>query len=90
MRMAATAREHTIAYDRGAPKRAANVTVNGDLLRRARELEVNLSQTLENALIREVTQRERERWLSENRLAIEAYNREVESNGCFADLQRSF
>jgi antitoxin CcdA len=84
------ARERAIAYDRGAPKRAAIVTVSSDLLRPARALEVNLSQTLENALAHEVCERERERWLSENRPAIEAYNREVESRGCFADLQRSF
>ncbi|MCO5106575.1 MAG: type II toxin-antitoxin system CcdA family antitoxin [Burkholderiaceae bacterium] len=84
------ARERSVLYDVSAPRRATNVTVNADLLRRARELDVNLSQTLESALVIEVAERARQRWLAENRGAIEAYNREVERNGCFADSLRSF
>lgn len=83
-------RERSVLYDVSAPKRATNVTVNADLLRRARELDVNLSQTLEAALVAEVAGRARARWLAENRVAIEAYNRDVERNGCFADSLRSF
>lgn len=83
-------RERSVLYDVSAPRRATNVTINADLLRRARELDVNLSQTLESALVVEVTERSRQRWLAENRSAIEAYNREVERNGCFADSARSF
>lgn len=48
------------------------------------------SQTLEAALVVEVAERARQRWLAENRGAIDAYNREVERNGCFADSLRSF
>lgn len=33
-------RERSALYDVSAPKRAANVTVNADLLRRAHELDV--------------------------------------------------
>lgn len=83
-------RERNALYDVGAPKRPANVTVNADLLRRARELDVNLSQTLENALVDQVAVRVRERWLAENRAAIEAYNREIDQHGCFSDSLRSF
>ncbi|RPH62525.1 MAG: acetoacetyl-CoA synthase [Burkholderiales bacterium] len=90
MRMKHVIRERSALYDVSAPKRATNVTVNADLLRRARELDVNLSQTLESALVVEVSDRARQRWLAENRHAIEAYNRDVERNGCFADSLRSF
>jgi antitoxin CcdA len=90
MRMKYTVREQSAVYDVGAPRRAANVTVNADLLRRARELDVNLSQTLETALIEAVRARARERWLAENREAIEAYNRHVDRHGTFGDKLRGF
>lgn len=84
------ARERSVLYDVEAAKRPVNVTVNADLLRRARELDINLSHTLEQALVHAVAERARQRWLSENRDAIEAYNRKVEANGCFADSLRRF
>ena len=90
MRMKYTVREQSAVYDVGSPKRAANVTINADLLRRARDLDVNLSQTLEEALIEVVRQRTRERWLAENREAIEAYNQHVDSHGVFGDKLRGF
>ncbi|HEY0879425.1 MAG TPA: type II toxin-antitoxin system CcdA family antitoxin [Zeimonas sp.] len=83
-------RERSVVYDVSAPKRATNVTVNADLLRRARELDVNLSQTLETALVAEVVRCARARWLAENRAAIDAYNEDIERNGCFADALRTF
>jgi antitoxin CcdA len=85
-----TAREQAAVYDVSAPKRATNVTVNVDLLRRARELEINLSQTLEAALLDAVRAEGRRRWLAENRQAIEAYNRDVAEHGCFGDAHRPF
>ena len=85
-----TVREQSAVYDVSAPKRPANVTVNADLLQRARALDINLSQTLESALVEAVAQKARERWLAENREAIDAYNRDVEKNGCFGDRFRSF
>lgn len=33
------------------PKRAANLSINGDLLNKAKELDINLSATLEHALV---------------------------------------
>lgn len=83
-------RERSVLYDVSAPKRPTNVTVNSDLLRRARELGVNLSQALESALVAEVLRRARERWLAENRAAIDAYNEDIERHGCFADSLRAF
>lgn len=77
-------------YDAGAPKRATNLSVNADLLAKARELDINLSATLEQALTQAVRERQREKWLAENRSAIDAYNATVESNGVFSDGMRRF
>jgi len=38
-------------YDLQAPKKAMHLNVNSDLLTRAQELNINLSLTLESALI---------------------------------------
>ncbi len=85
-----TVREQLAVYDVSAPKRAANVTVNEDLLRRARELGINLSQTLEGALVEAVAAESRRLWLERNAKAIAAYNRDVDRHGCFGDPFRAF
>lgn len=78
------------AYNPQAPKRAANLSVNGDLLNKAKELDINLSATLEQALAEALKKKQRERWLAENRKAIDAYNEHVETHGVFSDDLRSF
>jgi antitoxin CcdA len=78
------------AYNVHAPKRTANLSINGDLLNKAKELGINLSATLEYALIEAVKQIQRMQWLEENRKAINAYNEHVETNGVFSDDVRSF
>ena len=77
-------------YNPQAPKRAANLSVNGDLLNKAKELDINLSATLEQALTEAVKQKQREQWLTENRNAITAYNEHVDVHGVFSDELRSF
>ena len=77
-------------YNPQAPKRAANLSVNGDLLNKAKDLDINLSATLEQALTEAVKQKQREQWLTENRNAITAYNEHVEVHGVFSDELRSF
>ena len=72
------------------PKKAANLSVNGELLRMARELSINLSQTLEQALIAAIAERRAEVWLVENRAALEAYNVHIERDGVFSDGNRGF
>ncbi|MBK9470581.1 MAG: type II toxin-antitoxin system CcdA family antitoxin [Gammaproteobacteria bacterium] len=77
-------------FNSQAPKKAANLSVNADLLSRARELNINLSATLEQALIQALEQRRREEWLVRNRDAIDAYNEHVEAHGVFSAGIRSF
>ena len=77
-------------YKSAAPKKAANLSINSDLLRKARELNINLSATLERALKEELSKREAAQWVEENRAAIKSYNDFVEQHGCFGDEFREF
>jgi antitoxin CcdA len=75
---------------RKPPKRAANVSVRGDLLDAARAAGLNLSATLESALERTLAEEKHRRWRAENREAIEAYNDFVDKHGTFSDDVRGF
>lgn len=77
-------------YQATAGKRPANVSINGDLLQKAKALKINLSATLEAALIESIKTRQRELWKTENRKAIAAYNQLVEEHGVFGDGVRGF
>jgi antitoxin CcdA len=77
-------------YDHSAPKKSANLSVNSDLLTRARAVKINLSATLEEALEQKLAKAEADKWLKENKNAIKAYNNFVEKNGCFGDEYRDF
>lgn len=78
------------AYDRTAQKRSANLTVNSDLLRRAKAYGINLSAVLETALAEEVNRKAREHWRDANADAIAAYNEHVDEAGVFSDGLRTF
>lgn len=78
------------AFDINAPKKATNLSVNSDLLSKARALKINLSATLEQALAKQVRDAERENWLNENKEAIQALNELTEKNGLFSDSFRTF
>ena len=77
-------------YDTQAPKKPTNVSINSDLLSKAKKLKINLSATLEASLLEEVSARQREIWKKENVSAIEAYNQMIEENDVFADDLRHF
>lgn len=77
-------------YNPQAPKKAANLSVNADLLNKAREMNINLSATLEQALVETLKKRQRDQWLAENQEAIAAYNDQVEKQGAFSDGSRAF
>lgn len=78
------------AYNTQAPKRAANLSINADLLNKAKELDINLSATLEQALIEALRKKLRDQWVADNQAAIEAYNEHVDKQGVFSDGLRSF
>ena len=78
------------AYNTRAPKKPTNVSINSDLLEKARGLNINLSATLEQALAEQLRKEQRAQWLRENVDAIKTYNQFVEANGTFSDSIRKF
>ena len=78
------------AYNSQAPKKPTNVSINSDLLEKARGLNINLSATLELALAKQLRSAQRAKWLSDNKDAIAAYNQFVETNGTFSDSVSKF
>jgi antitoxin CcdA len=77
-------------YDIAAPKKATNLSLNSDLLAKARGLQLNLSATLEQALSEKLKTIESEKWKKENQAAVSAYNEFVVENGCLGDEYREF
>ena len=73
-----------------APKRATNLSLNSKVLDAARELGMNVSQTVDALLAAEVRKRYWERWNDENKDAIAAYNARVERDGLPLAKHRSF
>ena len=77
------------SHDHAAPKRPANLSINSDLLAKARRLKLNLSATLERALEQEVRRAERAQWLQDNQQAIADSNTLSEENGLFAESYKT-
>jgi antitoxin CcdA len=50
----------------------------------------HLSQTLEQYLAEIIRQAQRSQWLTENKNALNKYNRRIESRGTFSDGLRQF
>ncbi len=79
-----------LAYDSEAPKRATNLSINSDLLEKAKSYNINLSKSFESYLNELVKKRAEEEWKEENLQAIEAFNERVDKQGVFSDGLRSF
>lgn len=77
-------------FDTKAGKKACNVSINEDLLRQAKALGINLSQTLEEELVRRVREAKAKAWYEENKEAIESQNRWIEKHGMWHDGLRTW
>jgi antitoxin CcdA len=73
-----------------APKRPTNLSLNSKVLDLARELGMNVSQTVDTLLAEEVRRRYWERWNEENREAVQAYNTRIVKEGLPLAKHRSF
>lgn len=71
-------------------KRPVNLSLDADLVARAKALDVNLSQILEQQLVEIVRRAEETAWRRENAEAIDAYNQRVEQDGVFGEEWRTF
>jgi len=76
-------------YNHNAPKKPTNLSINSDLLIKAKGLKINLSAALEEALEDKVRLSTRERWLRENKKALASLNELAENNGLFSDSYRN-
>jgi antitoxin CcdA len=77
-------------YDLSAVKKPTNVSVNSDLIKKAKSLNINISAALEQKLIELIKQQQAADWLESNQAAITNYNQHVDEHGVFADSLRSF
>ncbi len=73
-----------------APKKATNLSLNSKVLEAARELGMNVSQTVDELLAAEVRRRYWERWNEENKEAIAEYNARIAREGLPLAKYRSF
>jgi len=77
-------------YNTKSPKKAANLSINSDLLAKAKILHINLSQTLEESLVQLVRENQKKLWRQQNSKAIADYNKRIENNGVFSEGVRRF
>ncbi|MCG3767817.1 plasmid maintenance protein CcdB [Vibrio cincinnatiensis] len=78
------------AFNIQAPKKATNLSLNSELLAEAKRLNINLSATMEQALVQEVSRRKQAEWIELNKDAINACNNLTEKHGLFSDSFRVF
>lgn len=72
------------------PKKATNLSLNTGLLEAARQLGLNLSQTVNTLLADEVKRRYWAKWNEDNRDAISAYNDRIAKHGLPLTQYRSW
>ncbi len=74
---------------REASKRAVNLSLNSKVLEMAKEMGMNISQTVDELLTEAVLKRHGSQWQADNKAAIEHYNARIEREGTFAQrIQR--
>ncbi|WP_439124075.1 type II toxin-antitoxin system CcdA family antitoxin [Marivita sp.] len=72
------------------PRKSTSLSLDADLIARAKNAGVNLSRAAEAGIEDEVRKTEAARWAEENREAIEAYNRRIEQDGLPLDAYRKW
>jgi len=75
---------------RSTSTRPTNLSLNAGLVDEARQLGVNISLAAGAGLEAAVKQARTERWLEENRAALESYNDWVNANGLPLEKYRLF
>ena len=75
---------------RDAPKRPIKLSLNSKVLDMAKEMGLNISQTVDKLLTEEVMRQYWQRWNIDNAEAIAAYNARVAREGLVSDRYRTF
>jgi antitoxin CcdA len=71
-------------------RKPTNISLDSDLLEAAKALGVNISRACERGLAEQVSETRAERWLAENREALESSNLYVEKHGLPLARHRQF
>lgn len=71
-------------------RKPTNISLDSDLLDAAKALGVNISRACERGLAEQVSETRAERWLEENKQALESSNLYVEKNGLPLARYRQF
>lgn len=78
-----------LMYNVNAPKKPTNLTINSDLVKKAKDEHINISLVVESALAEELRSHLEEQWKKENYDATIMYNKKIEEFGLFSDGIRS-
>lgn len=62
-------------------RRPVNLTIREDILREAKELNLNASKAAESGIMAAIKKAQEDLWLEQNQKAIVAYNQEIEKRG---------
>ena len=73
-----------------APKKPTNLSLNSKVLKKARELGMNVSQTVDTLLAAEVRRCYWQKWNEENKDAVAEYNARIASEGLPLTKYRTF
>lgn len=76
------------AYDPQAAKRPVNISLNADLVAKARDAGLNLSAIAEEAVATALARRARENWEAEIAAACAAHDRYLEQYGSLGEILR--
>jgi len=80
----------TMRYDKTAKKKATTLSINSDLLKKVKELNINISATLQDALEEKLVLQKQKNWQKENKKWIEDYNKHIKEDGLISDELRSW
>jgi antitoxin CcdA len=80
---------HMLRFE-DAPKKPVNLSLNAEVLAMARELDMNVSRTVDALLAQEVKRQYWARWQAQNLDAIASYNARIAQEGLPLDAYRSF
>ncbi len=70
-----------LARNETASRKAANLSIDANVLADAKSLDINVSRAAETGIAEAVRAEKGRRWLEENREALESSNAWVEKNG---------
>ncbi len=69
-------------HTQDAPKRRPiNLTIREDILKDAKELNLNTSKAAEYGIAQAIKEAREQAWLNENKFALSAHNKRVEESG---------